>query len=80
MSVARIGLPVIGRMGFALTSMFDAWTAGYAEPGFWGTAGLALTGAGVAVSTLGVIEGVTSFDMPEESVEGGRWVSPRRLA
>lgn len=79
MSVARIGFPVIGRFGFALTSTFDACTAGYAEPGFCGTAGLAETGTGVPVSTLGVIEGVTDFDTPE-SIDDGRWVSLRRLA
>lgn len=69
----------MGSIGFALTSMLDAWTAGYDEPGFWGTAGLTLTGTGVELSTLGVAEGATDFAAPVGSVEGGRWVSLRKL-
>jgi hypothetical protein len=60
--------------------MFDAWTGGYAEPGFCGAAGRALTGTGVAGSTLGVKEGVTCFDIAEESADEGRCDSARRLA
>lgn len=45
----------------ALTSIVDACTGGYAEPGFWGAVGLALAGAGVAASSLGVTVGVTDF-------------------
>lgn len=80
MSVASIGLPVIGSIGFALTSTLDAWTAGYDEPGFWGTAGLTLTGTGVELSILGVTESAADFGTPVGSVEGGRWVSLRKLA
>ena len=80
-SVDSNGFPVMGRMGFALTSTFDAWTAGYAEPGFCGTAGLTLAGVGVALSTFGVIVGVMDFDTAaDESMDDGRWDSFRRLA
>lgn len=80
-SVDSNGFPVMGRMGFALTSTFDAWTAGYAEPGFCGTAGLTLAGVGVALSTFGIIVGVTDFDTgADESMDDGRWDSFRRLA
>lgn len=75
-----IGLPVAGWVGFAFTSIVDAWTGGYAEPGFWGTAGLALAGTGVAASIFGVTVGVTDFDIPVESTEEGRCGSARRLA
>lgn len=71
MSVKRIGFPVTGCTGFTLTSMFDAWTGGYAEPGFCGTAGLAATSTGVADSTFGVADGVTDFDT-DASIEEGR--------
>lgn len=57
--------------------MFDAWTGGYAEPGFCGTAGLAAAGTGVADSIFGV--GVTDFDT-DASMDEGRWESFRRLA
>ena len=68
-------------MGFALTSTFDAWTAGYSEPGFCGTAGLTLAGVGVALSTFGIIVGVTDFDTgADDSMDEGRWDSFRRLA
>lgn len=76
MSVKRIGFPVAGCTGFTWTSMFDAWTGGYAEPGFCGTAGLAATGTGVADSTFGV--GVTDFGT-DASMDEGRWESFRRL-
>jgi len=52
--------------------MFDAWTGGYAEPGFCGTAGLAATGTGVTDSTLGVADGVTDFDTDASIEEEGR--------
>lgn len=59
--------------------MVDACTGGYEEPGFWGTAGRALAWTGVAVSTLGVAEGVTDLEI-WESTDDGRWDSVRRSA
>lgn len=80
-SVDSNGFPVIGRMGFALTSMFDAWTAGYSEPRFCGKAGLTWAGVGVALSTFGAIVGVTDFETgADDSMDDGRWDSFRRLA
>lgn len=68
-------------MGFALTSMFDAWTAGYSEPRFCGKAGLTWAGVGVALSTFGAIVGVTDFETgADDSMDDGRWDSFRRLA
>jgi hypothetical protein len=43
-------------------------------------AGLALAGAGVAASILGVTVGVTDFDTIGMSADEGLWDSARRLA
>lgn len=53
----RTGFPVAGWIGFAWTSIVDACTGGYSEPGFCET-GRVTEGTDDVVSTLGVNEGV----------------------
>jgi hypothetical protein len=56
--------------------------AGYAEPGFCDTAGLAAAGAPAArvgASRRGVAEGVADLETIEESAEEGRCVSCRKV-
>lgn len=67
-------------MGFALTSIVEAWIAGYADPGFWGPVGFTVDVTGVCVSNLGVADGVIDFETPVESAEEGRGCSFRRFA
>lgn len=79
MSVDKIGFPVVGCVGFACTSIVDAWTGGYSDPGFWGTVGLALPETGVAGSALGVRVGVADLDPGKISVDGVRCDSVRSM-
>lgn len=79
-----IGFPVVGWIGFALTSMVEVWMAGYEEPGFKGAAGLAaaaaVPGTGVGASRRAVAAGVADFEIAAESSDPGRCVSCRMLA